>query len=171
VPPGKLSLGKSCLVSTQTLARISRRNGLVDFIFHQLRGLSLSAKEEENIPPFNMWLGSDPKMFADVLEAVISAVYVDRGCVLAATERFVDRFCGPEWSELLVNPFVPEPTHALRELLPHADLQWSEPDLALIVNGFEATRLSVPNGNWKRVLAARTCVMLISSKDLLDRLK
>jgi dsRNA-specific ribonuclease/ERCC4-related helicase len=170
VPPGKLSMGKSCLVSTQTLARISRRNGLVGFIFHQLHGLSMIAREEENIPPFNMWLGSDPKMFADVLEAVIGAFYVDRGCDLAGTERFVDRLCGPEWNELLVNPFVPEPTHALRELLPHADLQWSEPDLALIVNGFEATRLPCPNGNWKRVLAARTCAMLTSSKDLLAKL-
>ncbi len=170
--PAQLTGGKSCLVSTQTLARIARHHNLPSFVAHQISDLPTeSSSAPETVPGFEVWLGNEPKLFADIVEAIVGAYYVDCDFDFGATTAFVERLCMPVWEGLFSNPFVPEPVDLLHQLLPNSELHWSEAERALVINGYEVSRMLTHCSNWKRTVAARACAMLRANTSLHAALK
>jgi ribonuclease-3 len=86
MPEGEMTRLRAALVRRETLARIARDIGLGDFLY-------LGKGEESS--------GGRDKApnLAGALEAVIAAVFLDRG--LAVTDRMVVRLLGEEWSKVI----------------------------------------------------------------------
>ena len=167
--PSLLSSAKSYLVNTETLGRIAVEKGLVPFIRHCVKDIFF--EEALNLPPFTFWLPDVPKMFADVVESVIGAFYVDCSFNLEKTFDFIHRLCQDIWNPMLLNPFVPDPVSLANEKFVGEKIFWSASEQALVVNGFEIARVEKPCRNWKRIAAAKACIMLDQCKELKEVLK
>jgi ribonuclease-3 len=86
MPEGEMTRLRAALVRRDTLARIARDIGLGDFLY--------LGKGEE----YSGGRDKTPNL-AGALEAVIAAVYLDRG--LAVTARMVVRLLGEEWPKVI----------------------------------------------------------------------
>jgi ribonuclease-3 len=86
LPEGEMTKLRAALVRRETLASIARNIGLGDFLY--------LGKGEEST-------GGRDKIpnLAGALEAIIAAVYLDRG--LAVTSRMLFRLLGEEWTEVI----------------------------------------------------------------------
>lgn len=99
---GRLAKLRAATVSEPTLARVARRLGLGDLV-RLGRGEDASGGRDKD------------SILADALEAVIGAVYLDRG--LRAARRVVLELFGPELAALQERPEAVDAKTALQELL------------------------------------------------------
>jgi len=99
---GRLAKLRAATVSEPTLARVARGLGLGELI-RLGRGEDASGGREKD------------SILADGLEAVIGAIYLDRG--LRAARRVVLALFGPELAELTARPEAVDAKTALQELL------------------------------------------------------
>lgn len=92
--PALLTAGKSSLVSTQTLARVCEKSGLLPHIVAEhlphVEAPGMQEVEDE-ISHFGLWLGEAAKYKADVVEAVIGAYFVDCGFDVERCWLFVQK--------------------------------------------------------------------------------
>jgi ribonuclease-3 len=101
LPEGEMTKLRAALVRRETLARVARRIGLGDFLY-------LGKGEESS--------GGRDKTpnLAGAMEAVIAAVYLDRG--LAVAGRMVFRLLGEEWTKVINRGAVIDYKSRLQEL-------------------------------------------------------
>jgi ribonuclease-3 len=101
LPEGEMTKLRAALVRRETLARVARRIDLGDFLY-------LGKGEESS--------GGRDKTpnLAGAMEAVIAAVYLDRG--LAVAGRMVFRLLGEEWTKVINRGAVIDYKSRLQEL-------------------------------------------------------
>ncbi len=100
---GQLTKSRASLVQGEVLARVARRLGLGDMLLVGKGVESSGGRDQDSV-------------LAAALEAVIAAVYLDRG--LDGARQFVDRYLGPELAEMARLGEPPEnPKSRLQELL------------------------------------------------------
>lgn len=101
-PEGMLTTYRSALVRTETLARLSKELGLDQRMY-------LSKGEEAGGGRDN------PGLLADLVEAVIGALYLDQGFVVV--QSFLEKVLFPKFSEILASKAYRDQKSALQELV------------------------------------------------------
>jgi len=101
-PEGMLTTYRSALVRTETLAKLAKELGLDQRMY-------LSKGEEAGGGRDN------PGLLADLLEAVIGALYLDQG--FGAVQSFLEKVLFPKFNEILASKAYRDQKSALQELV------------------------------------------------------
>ncbi|GAB2295131.1 hypothetical protein Dimus_029305 [Dionaea muscipula] len=94
--PGQLSLIRAANISTEKLARVAVHHGLYRYIRHNAPTLSDKVRDfvifVENEGQASVYAGKlkAPKVLADIVEAIIAAVYIDVNFDLVALWRVIE---------------------------------------------------------------------------------
>ncbi|RMD62440.1 ribonuclease III [Candidatus Parcubacteria bacterium] len=99
-PEGKLTLLRSALVNYQTLAATAKEVGIPSYVLMSKGEMKEKGKAHDTI-------------FADALEAVIGAIYLDQG--FEAARSFIAKFIMPKTRLILENKSYKDPKSELQE--------------------------------------------------------
>lgn len=101
LPEGELTKGRSALVRRETLTQVAKRSGLADFVMLGRGEESTGGRQRDSI-------------LAAAFEAVVAAVYLDRG--YAEARQFILRTMAQEFREFFCGKIAPEnPKSRLQE--------------------------------------------------------
>jgi ribonuclease-3 len=101
-PEGKLTTYRSALVRTTTLAEVARDLGLGAQLYMSRGEVATGGRD-------------NPSLLADVVEAVIGAIYLDQG--LEAAKKFIDKFLLPKFSSIKEQHLYQDPKSHLQEVV------------------------------------------------------